>query len=68
MQESMYNKDRDWIVELLMLGRSAHRITENHVRYGHHTSLSYDIATRKLNETVHRSAERNVVPVPVEQR
>jgi DNA invertase Pin-like site-specific DNA recombinase len=50
IQESVYDKDRERIVELLGLGLSARKITQNHLRYGHHTSLSYYIATRKLEK------------------
>ncbi len=50
VQASVYDKDRDRIIELLALGLSARRITKTHLQYGHHTSLSYYIDTRKLAE------------------
>jgi DNA invertase Pin-like site-specific DNA recombinase len=56
IQASVYDKDRDRIVELLGLGLSARKITKNHLRYGHHTSLSYYIATRKLEEFVRQKS------------
>lgn len=50
VQASVYDKDRERIVELLALGLSARKITKTHLQYGHHTSLSYYIDTRKLVE------------------
>jgi DNA invertase Pin-like site-specific DNA recombinase len=56
IQESMYDKDRERIVELLSLGLSARKIIARHLKYGTASSLSYYIATRKLGEKLNRSA------------
>lgn len=48
VQTSVYDKDRSRIVELLRLGLSARKIAEQHLTYGHPSSLSYYINTRKL--------------------
>jgi DNA invertase Pin-like site-specific DNA recombinase len=50
IQESIYDKDRERIVELLSLGLSARKIITRHVKYGTSSSLSYYIATRNLRE------------------
>jgi DNA invertase Pin-like site-specific DNA recombinase len=50
IQESVYDKDRERIVELLSLGLSARKIITRHLNYGTSSSLSYYIATRKLRE------------------
>jgi DNA invertase Pin-like site-specific DNA recombinase len=48
IQESIYDKDRERIIELLQLGLSARKIAKKHLTYGHPSSLSYYINTRKL--------------------
>lgn len=48
IQPSMYDQDRDRIVELLNLGVSQRRIIKNHLRYGTSNSLGYYIRTRNL--------------------
>ena len=48
IQESMYDKDRERIVELLRLGLSARKICRKHLNYGHPSSLNYFIKTRQL--------------------
>jgi DNA invertase Pin-like site-specific DNA recombinase len=48
IQESMYDKDRERIVELLRLGLSVRKICRKHLDYGHPSSLNYFIKTRKL--------------------
>ena len=48
IQASVYDKDRDRIVDLLRLGLSARKIVATHLNYGTSSSLSYYIATRKL--------------------
>lgn len=50
IQNSMYDKDRDRIIELLRLGVSARRIATKHLKYGTHSSLNYYIGTRKLRD------------------
>lgn len=50
IQESIYDKDRERIVELLELGLSARKISSDHLRYGSPSSLNYYIRTRKLRE------------------
>ncbi len=50
IQESIYDKDRKRIVELLKLGVSARKISANHLQYGSSSSLNYYIQTRKLRE------------------
>ena len=50
IQASIYDKDRDRIVDLLSLGVSARNVIARHLKYGHPSSLSYYIATRKLRE------------------
>jgi DNA invertase Pin-like site-specific DNA recombinase len=50
VQESIYDQDRERIVELLGFGVSARRISEQHLRYGHPSSLNYYIRTRRLRE------------------
>jgi DNA invertase Pin-like site-specific DNA recombinase len=52
IQDSIYDKDRDRIIELLQLGVSARRISAKHLRYGTPSSLSYYIKTRGLRETM----------------
>lgn len=48
IQESIYDKDRRRIVELLELGLSARKISSDHLGYGSPSSLNYYIRTRKL--------------------
>jgi DNA invertase Pin-like site-specific DNA recombinase len=50
IQDSIYDKDRERIVELLELGLSARKISNNHLEYGSPSSLNYYIRTRKLRE------------------
>jgi putative DNA-invertase from lambdoid prophage Rac len=48
IQESVYDKDRERIVELLSLGLSTRKIIARHLKYGTASSLGYYIVTRKL--------------------
>ena len=48
IQHSIYDADRDRIVELLRLGVSARRISTHHLKYGSASSLNYYIKTRQL--------------------
>jgi len=48
IQSSMYDKDRDRIEELLLLGVPQKQIVERHLNYGTPKSLSYYINTRGL--------------------
>lgn len=48
IQASMYDKDRDRIEELLLLGVPQKHIVERHLNYGTPKSLSYYIRTRRL--------------------
>ena len=48
IQHSIYDKDRDRIIELLQLGVSAHRTSNKHLRCGTPSSLNYYIKTREL--------------------
>lgn len=50
IQDSIYDKDRERIAELLELGLSARKISSDHLRYGSPSSLNYYIRTRKLRE------------------
>jgi DNA invertase Pin-like site-specific DNA recombinase len=50
MQDSIYDQDRERIVELLGFGVSARKISELHLRYGHPSSLNYYINTRQLRD------------------
>jgi DNA invertase Pin-like site-specific DNA recombinase len=50
IQESIYDKDRKRIIELLSLGVSARRISTHHLGYGYPSSLNYYINTRNLRE------------------
>ena len=52
IQDSIYDNDRDRIVELLQLGVSARRISTKHLGYGTPSSLSYYIKTRGLRESM----------------
>ncbi len=56
VQDSIYDKDRERIVELLQYGVSARRISEQHLKYGHPSSLNYYIQTRDLRA---EAAKRN---------
>jgi DNA invertase Pin-like site-specific DNA recombinase len=48
IQDSIYDKDRERIVELLQLGVSARRISAKHLGYGTPSSLNYYVRTRNL--------------------
>ena len=48
IQRSMYDKDRERIVELLKLGVSIRHISLHHLQYGSTSSLHYYVTTRKL--------------------
>ena len=50
IQNSIYDKDRGRIVELLRLGVPARRIAAKHLKYGTPSSLNYYIGTRGLRE------------------
>jgi DNA invertase Pin-like site-specific DNA recombinase len=50
IQDSIYDKDRARIVELLRLGVSERRISIQHLGYGRPAGLNYYIHTRKLRE------------------
>lgn len=52
VKESMYDKDRERIVELFGLGLSIRKISQKHLRYGQPSSLNYYIISRKLREAV----------------
>lgn len=54
VQESIYDKDRERIVELLLYGVSARRISERHLKYGHPSSLNYYIQTRQLRDVARK--------------
>jgi DNA invertase Pin-like site-specific DNA recombinase len=59
VQESIYDQDRERIVELLQYGVSARRISEQHLKYGHPSSLNYYIQTRQLrDEAQKRNGDR----------
>lgn len=48
IQESIYDKDRNQIVELLELGVSVRHISSHHLKYGSPSSLHYYVTTRSL--------------------
>lgn len=48
IQSSMYDQDRDRIVELLRMGVSQRRIVERHLGYGTANSLNYYIKSRGI--------------------
>jgi len=48
IQESIYDKDHDRIVELLELGVSIRHIATHHLEYGSPSSLHYYVTTRDL--------------------
>lgn len=48
LQDSLYDKDRDRIVELLKLGVSIWHISAHHLKYGSPSSLHYYLTTRRL--------------------
>ena len=52
IQNSIYDKDRKRIVELLSLGVSARHISTQHLGYGYPSSLNYYIKTRHLRDEV----------------
>jgi DNA invertase Pin-like site-specific DNA recombinase len=55
IQASMYDKDREKIQELLLLGVPQTQIVKTHLGYGTPKSLSYYIRTRKLRKKVQKS-------------
>jgi DNA invertase Pin-like site-specific DNA recombinase len=55
IQSSMYDKDRERIQELLLLGIPQTRIVEVHLGYGTPKSLSYYIRTRGLRKKASKS-------------
>jgi len=55
IQASMYDKDKERIKELLLLGVPQKRIVEHHLGYGTTKSLSYYIRTRKLRDNLSKS-------------
>jgi len=56
IQNSIYDKDRDRIVELLRLGVSARHIAIKHLKYGTPSSLNYYIGTRNLRDVAAASS------------
>lgn len=48
VQESIYDNDRERIVELLQLGVSIRHISTHHLEYGSPSSLHYYVTTRDL--------------------
>jgi len=48
IQASMYDKDRERIIELLGLGVSIRHISSRHLGYGSASSLHYYVTTRAL--------------------
>ena len=48
VQESIYDKDHDRIVELLELGVSIRHISTHHLKYGSPSSLHYYVTSRRL--------------------
>jgi DNA invertase Pin-like site-specific DNA recombinase len=50
IQESIYDKDRARIIELLRLGVSGRKIALQHLDYGTPSRLNYYIRTRQLRE------------------
>ena len=48
IQTSIYDRDRERIVELLRLGVSTRKISQLHLDYGHPSSLNYYVKTRRL--------------------
>jgi DNA invertase Pin-like site-specific DNA recombinase len=58
IQPSIYDKDRERIVELLRLGVSARRISTDHLGYGYPSSLNYYITTRNLREGAEKLRRR----------
>jgi DNA invertase Pin-like site-specific DNA recombinase len=55
IQSSMYDKDRERIVELLRLGVSERRISSQHLGYGHPSGLNNYINTRNLRAEVKKT-------------
>jgi len=55
IQSSMYDKDRERIQELLLLGIPQTRIVEVHLGYGTPKSLSYYVRTRGLRKKAGKS-------------
>ena len=52
IQSSMYDKDKERIIELLSLGVPQKRIIDHHLGYGATKSLSYYIKTRGLRKQI----------------
>ncbi|MBT4292777.1 recombinase family protein [bacterium] len=52
IQSSIYDKDRERIIELLCLGVSVRHISIQHLNYGSISSLNYYVNTRGLREKV----------------
>lgn len=52
IQSSMYDEDRERIAELLSFGVSIRRISADHLKYGHPSSLSAYIKARNLQAEV----------------
>jgi hypothetical protein len=50
IQSSIYDKDRERIVELLYLGVSVRHIAIQHLNYGSISSLNYYVNTRNLHK------------------
>lgn len=50
IQNSIYDKDRERIVELLCLGVSVRHISIQHLNYGSISSLNYYVNTRNLHQ------------------
>ena len=50
IQSSVYDKDRERIIDLLGMGVSARKIAALHLGYGSPSSLNYYIQTRQLRE------------------
>ena len=50
IQQSIYDKDRKRIVQLLSWGVPERRIARDHLGYGHPSGLNYYITTRQLRE------------------
>lgn len=55
IQASMYDKDRERIEELLLLGVPQKHIVESHLGYGTTKSLSYYIRTRRIRKQAEAS-------------
>ena len=58
IQTSMYDKDRERILELLKLGLSVRKISQKHLDYGQPSSLNYYINSRNLREETNNQNEK----------